>query len=73
MKAMCLKKMLRFDEAIATYNLLREEIHRAESKALVKCVFSLITLFTNVDRSKVGDTLDSFQSIMEFYGVPTYS
>ncbi|TNV73380.1 hypothetical protein FGO68_gene4626 [Halteria grandinella] len=73
MKAMCLKKMLRFDEAIATYNLLKEEIHRAESKALVKCVFSLITLFTNVDRSKVGDTLDSFQSIMEFYGVPNYS
>lgn len=64
--------MLRFEEAISTYNLLREEMHRAESKALVKSVFSLITLFTITDRSKMGDTLDNLQTMMDFYGVPTY-
>lgn len=60
MKAMCLKKMLRFDEAIATYSMLKDEIHRAESKALIKSVFSIVTLFTNVDRSRFGDALDNF-------------
>ena len=64
--------MLRYEEAIATYYLLRDEIHRAESKALVKSIFALITLFTNVDRARLGDTLDNLQTMMDFYGVPTY-
>lgn len=59
MKAMCLKKMLRYEEAIVTYSRLKDEIHKAESKSLVKSVFSLITLFTITDRSKMGDTLDN--------------
>ena len=70
MKAMCLKKMLRYDEAIATYNLLRDKINRAESKNLIRSVFSVITLFTNSDdREKVTDSLDNLRTMMDFYGV----
>lgn len=67
---MCLKKMLRYDDAIATYNILKDEILRAESKALVRSVFALVTLFSITDRSKVSDSLDHLKTMMEFYGVP---
>ncbi len=68
---MCLKKMQRYNEAIATYNILKEEILRAESKSLVKSVFALITLFTHPeDRDKIGESLDNLKTMMEFYGVP---
>ena len=59
MKAMCLKKMMRYDEAKATYNKLRDEISRAESKALIRSVFSIIALFTVTDRTKLNDSLEN--------------
>lgn len=69
---MCLKKMLRFNEATATYKLLRDAINRVESRSLVSSVFSLVTLFAVTERSKVSDSLDNLQSMMDFYGIPTY-
>jgi len=53
--------------------LLKEEIHKVESKALIRSVFSLIALFTeNCDRSKLNDSLENFRTMMEFYGRPKY-
>jgi hypothetical protein len=58
MKAMCLKKMRRFDEARDAYNKLRDHIKRAENKILIRSVFSIISLFTSSDRQKLADSLD---------------
>ena len=68
---MCLKKMQRYNEAKATYDLLMEDILRSESKSLIKSVFSLITLFTfPEDRDKISEALDNLRTMMEFYGIP---
>lgn len=70
MKAMCLKKMRRYDEARDAYNQLRMPIKIAENKVLIRNVFGIISLFTTSDRQKLADQLDSLQSLMEFYSPP---
>jgi len=70
MKAMCLKKMRRYDEARDAYNQLRLPIKIAENKVLIRNVFGIFTLFTMSDRQKLADQLDSLQSLMEFYSHP---
>lgn len=70
MKAMCLKKMRRYDEARDAYNKLRMPIKIAENKVLIRNVFGIISLFTTSDRQKLADQLDSLQSLMEFYSPP---
>ena len=70
MKAMCLKKMRRYDEARDAYNKLRMPIKIAENKVLIRNVFGIISLFTTSDRQKLADQLDSLQSLMEFYCPP---
>ena len=55
---------------MATYNQLRTVILRAESKNLIRSVFSLITLFTVNDREKQAEQLDNLHTMMDFYGLP---
>ena len=70
MKAMCLKKMQRYDDARDAYNQLRVPIKLAENKVLIRNVFGIISLFTMSERQKLTDQLDSLQSLMEFYSPP---
>jgi hypothetical protein len=51
--------------------MLKDVIFKAESKTIVKSVFSLIALFTTTDRQKQIDQLDILKTLMEFYGHPT--
>jgi hypothetical protein len=39
----------------------------------VKSVFSIITLFTLTDRTQLADTLENLHTMIDFYGMPTYS
>ena len=69
---MCLKKLRRYDDAVTTYNILRDVIAKSEGKLLIRSVFSVITLFTNQDRVKQGEQLDNLRTVMDFYGHPKY-
>jgi hypothetical protein len=67
---MCQKKLHRYEDAVASYNILRDVIARQEGKLLVRSVFSVITLFTNNDRSKQTEQLENLKTVMDFYGKP---
>jgi hypothetical protein len=69
---MCLKKLRRYDDAISTYNVLRDVIAKTEGKLLIRSVFSVITLFTNQDRSKQSEQLENLKTVMDFYSHPKY-
>ena len=70
MKAQCLKRLQRYEEAIVTYKTLSKEIFRAETKTLIRSVFSLITLFTLNDKEKQSEQIDNLKTLIDFYGVP---
>ena len=69
---MCLKKLRRYDEAISTYKELSKVIARMEGKHIIRSVFSVITLFTNQDRNKQKEQLESLNTVMDFYAHPKY-
>ena len=65
-----MKRLQRYEEAMATYKTLSKEIFRAETKTLIRSVFSLITLFTLNDKEKQSEQIDNLKTLMDFYGVP---
>lgn len=68
MKAVCLKKLRRYEESQSTYKELHEIIRRTENQEIVKYVFGIILLPFNNERRLVTDYIENFENMMDFYG-----
>lgn len=67
MKAVVLKRLLRYDECLESYKLLHDIIMRTENQVIVKYVFGIILLPFHNDRRMTVDYVENFENLMEFY------
>ncbi|CDW75604.1 tpr repeat protein [Stylonychia lemnae] len=67
MKAVCLKKLRRYQDCLDTYKELHDIIMRTENQEIVKYVFGIILLPFQNDRRLTTDYVENFENLMDFY------